>query len=61
MEDKVIIRGAIFEDQCICFSDEVKNVGVWLDKHLNLNTHVNKIVSLLQTVKRHWQNTISAV
>ena len=45
MGSKVIIKGTIFEDQCIRFSDSVKNVGVWLDKHFNLNTHVNKIVS----------------
>ena len=23
----------------------MKNVGVWLDKHLNMDTHTNKIVS----------------
>ena len=32
-------------DQCIRYSDAVKNVGVWLDECLNMNKHVNKIVS----------------
>ena len=45
MEQEVIIRGAFVEGQCIRFSNAVKNVGVWLDKHLNLSTHINKIVS----------------
>ena len=41
----VIIKGTFIEGKCIRFSNEVKNVGVWLDKNLNLNKHVNKIVS----------------
>ena len=45
MENGITIHGTIFEHQCIRFSETVKNVGVWLDKHLNLNTHVNMIVS----------------
>ena len=46
MEKEVIIRGTMInENQCIRFSDVVKNVGVWLDKHLDLNYHTNKIVS----------------
>ena len=45
MENGITIYGTIFEDQCIQFSETVKNVGVWLDKHLNLNTRVNMIVS----------------
>ena len=45
LSEKVIIKGTFINDQCIRFSDEVKNVGVWLDKHLNLDFHTNKIVS----------------
>ena len=43
---KVIIGGVIIsESDCIRFSDIVKNVGVFLDKYLKLDTHVNKTVS----------------
>ena len=46
LENKVIIKGTMInEKQCIRFSDVVKNVGVWLDKHLELTNHTNKIVS----------------
>ena len=56
LKDKVIIKGVIFEDQCIHFSGEVKNVGLWLDSHLTFNDHVIKVVShchkLLKDIKR---------
>ena len=42
---EVIIKGVIFEEQCIRFSDEVKNVDVWIDKNLTMNKQVNQIVS----------------
>ena len=45
LEDKVIIQGVILDDQCIRFSDQVKNVGLWLDKNLTFDYHVNKLVS----------------
>ena len=47
VEDDVIIKGTLFnnDQQCIRFSDVVKNVGVYLDKNANLNCHVNHIVS----------------
>ena len=45
LSNKVVIKGTIFQNQCIRFSNEVKNVGVWLDKHLDMDKHVNKIVS----------------
>ena len=46
MENEVIIRGTmIAENKCIRFSDVVKNVGVWLDKNLDMTHHINKIVS----------------
>ena len=42
---EVIIQGVIYEEQCIRFSTEVKNVGVWLDKNLRMDKHVNHITS----------------
>ena len=42
---EVIINGVIFEGECIRFSTEVKNVGVWIDKNLNMDKHINHIVS----------------
>ena len=42
---EVVIKGVIFEDQCIRFSNEVKNVGVWIDRNLNMDKHVNQVVS----------------
>ena len=46
MESDVIIRGTIINDQqCIRYSEVVKNVGVWIDKHLDMKCHVNKVVS----------------
>ena len=46
MKKEIIIKGTIpGENQCICFSEAVKYVRVWLDKDLNLNHHFNKIVS----------------
>ena len=46
LEKYVIIKGTIIgENQCIRFSEAVKNVGIWLDENLNLDHHINKIVS----------------
>lgn len=45
LNNEVIIRGVIFEEQCIRFSTVVKNVGVWLDMNLNMDKHINQIVS----------------
>ena len=39
------VNGVIFENQTIRFSTEVKNVGVWLDKNLRMDKHVNHITS----------------
>ena len=41
----VVINGVIYEGQCIRFSTEVKNVGVWIDRNLRMNQHVNHITS----------------
>ena len=45
LNNEVVIKGVIFEGQCIRFSTEVKNVGVWLDKNLKMDKHVNQLVS----------------
>jgi hypothetical protein len=56
LNDQVIINGVFFEEQCIRFSNEVKNVGVWLDQNLSLDKHVTCIVShcykLLRDISR---------
>ena len=46
MKQDAIIKGVIFGEQCVRFSEEVKNIGVWLDKHLSFdkqvtNTHIS--------------------
>ena len=45
LHNEVIIKGVLFEDLCIRFSECVKNVGVYLDKNLNMNSHINHISS----------------
>ena len=45
LNKEVIIKGILFDDQCIRFSEFVKNVGVWIDKNLTMDKHVNHIVS----------------
>ena len=45
MEHQIIIGGTIVGDDCIRYSKEVKNVGVWLDQHMTMNKHVNSLVS----------------
>ena len=45
LNSRVLINGVFIGDQCIRFSNEVKNVGVWLDENLNFNKQVNSIVS----------------
>ena len=45
LKDKVIVQGIIVDNQCIRFSKVVKNVGIWLDEQLNLDAHINKVVS----------------
>ena len=46
MKHQVIIGGTIVGDECIRYSKEVKNVGVLLDQHLDMNKHINNTVSL---------------
>ena len=45
LNKEVLIKGILFDDQCIRFSEFVKNVGLWIDKNLSLTQHVNNIVS----------------
>ena len=45
LEKEVLIKGVMFEDQCIRFSESVKNVGVYLDKHLKMDKHVDNVTS----------------
>ena len=45
LNKEVLIKGVIFENQCIRFSQFVKNVGVYVDMNLNLDSHINFIVS----------------
>jgi hypothetical protein len=45
LDKEVIIKGVIIEDKCIFFSDKTKNVGVILDVHLNMDKHINGVVS----------------
>ena len=42
---EVIIKGIFIGEQCIRFSDFVKNVGVWLDRNMSLDKQVNTIVA----------------
>ena len=64
LENKVIIKGTMInEKQCIRFSDVVKNVGVRLDKHLELTNHTNKIVSHCYKILKDmtFSSTVSCV
>ena len=45
LQDRVIIRGAFIGNECIRFSREVKNVGVWLDENMKMDKHINSTVS----------------
>ena len=45
LNSEVIIKGIIFDDQCIRFSEYVKNVGLYVDKNLNMDRHINNTVS----------------
>ena len=46
LKDTRTINGCIFSDgNCIRFSNFVKNLGFTLDKHLNMDVHVNSVVS----------------
>jgi hypothetical protein len=47
LKDAHTINGCIFTDgSCIRFVNFVKNLGVLLDRHLNMDVHINAIVSV---------------
>ena len=56
LNKEVVINGIFLEGQCIRFSDAVKNVGVWLDKNLTMEKHINTIVAhcykILRDIRR---------
>ena len=41
----IVIQGAFVGDDCIRFVSSAKNLGVWLDEHLDFATHIRKVVS----------------
>ena len=43
LTNQVIIGGTTVGNECIRFSNEVKNVGVWLDKNFDMDKHINKL------------------
>ena len=45
LNKEVIINGILYQGQCIRFSSEVKNVGVWIDENLTMDKHINSLVS----------------
>ena len=45
LEKDVITQGVILDGQPIRFSNSVLNVGVWIDKHLSMDTHINTVVA----------------
>ena len=54
LNKNVIINGVFIEEQCIRFSNKVKNVGVWLDQNLTMDKHIKLYcVTLLQNIGGH--------
>ena len=45
LNKEVIINGVFIGDQCIRFPSMVKNVGVWLDRNMDFDKHINLVVS----------------
>ena len=45
LKERIKIKGTFINEQCIRFSNDVKNVGVWLDENLSFDKHINKIVA----------------
>ena len=52
LNHEVVIKGVLVGDQCIRFSQYVKNVGVWLDENLDMNKHINSVVSHCHKILR---------
>ena len=43
--ETVKIRGIFIEGTCIRFVSNAKNLGFWIDEHMNFSVHVNKVIS----------------
>ena len=52
LNHEIVINGVLIDGQCIRFSKQVKNVGVWLDQNLDMNKHINSIVSHCHKILR---------
>ena len=44
LNKEVIINGILFDEQCITFSEQVKNIGVVLHNNFFLSQHINEVV-----------------
>ena len=45
LSERVIMKGILINDQCIRFSNHVKNVGIKIDENLNMDKQINSLVS----------------
>ena len=52
LNHEIVIKGVLIDEQCIRFSNIVKNVGVWIDENLNMNKHINSVVSHCHKILR---------
>ena len=52
LASSINIHGTFLDEGCIRFVDCAKNLGVWLDQHLNLKTHIQKVVSSCYIILR---------
>ena len=52
LASSINIHGTFLDEGCIRFVDCAKNLGVWLDQHLNLKTHIQKVVSSCYMILR---------
>ena len=52
LNHEIVINGVLIDGQCIRFSKQVKDVGVWLDQNLDMNKHINSIVSHCHKILR---------
>jgi hypothetical protein len=41
----IVIKGTFTGNSCIRFVSSAKNLGVWLDEHLDFGTHIRKVVA----------------
>ena len=45
MSESIVIHGTFIYKECIRFVSSARNLGVWLDEHMDVSVHVNKTVS----------------